>query len=101
MLKAPEARPADAGPAAQPPRLALFSGRSGWRRRSAAQLLAIGNPGAGNTRIGGDAVLADIHIGAARPQAGGAPALGQVDPHPRQQADPLLEAETHQTSTAA
>ena len=55
------------------------------------QLGAIGKTGAGNAGIGGDATPPDIHIGAARPQAGRNPAFAQIDPHAGKNVQSLLK----------
>ncbi len=58
-----------------------------------AHLLAIGQSGAGDAGIGGDAVPADIHVRPARSDAGRGAALGQIDLEAGQDAQPLLKAQ--------
>ena len=60
MTEAPEAGESQADDQCQHAQLAAV----------AAQFGAVGKPGAGDAGIGGDAVPADIHVGAARTEAG-------------------------------
>ena len=84
MLEGPDRQTADHQQHRQPAALA-----------AAPDLLAIGKTRTGNAGIGGDSILADIHIGAARSHRRRRARLEQIDPHTRKNADPLLEAKSH------
>src|SRR5437868_10654655 len=66
-----------------------------------AQFGAVGDSGSGNPGIGGDAVAADVHVGAARAEACRYAALAQIDPHTREHIQHAMKTKAHQTSSAA